>query len=221
MFQSILSILCSIRKLCNTKDITLSQIQENVRELVRLCHECNGPKVIIIAIAMKSTLPHFVKLAEWAIAAGVDGIRVHWLTTRSPDLISNESISAEEAHPVLRSMGRMLRSKGLFYDYPYSRGVEKLFSALTGLHFVKRRMEYLLFYMRKFLASRRKNGCRAAGNLLEVADDKNVYLCPGKVMNAGNIVTEEEPVIIRNIRSMSRTLKKSRFEECRSCAFIE
>ena len=124
-------------RLCSAKEATVSNVKDNIVKLANACRNKDGPKVILISIAMRSTLPLFMELADWAVNAGVSGMRVHWLTLPAKGMDANEKVPPAEALPTLTRMAALFSAKELYFEFPYIKNSHKMWSVLKQLAFIK------------------------------------------------------------------------------------
>lgn len=206
-------------ELCGIGVTAFSRVEENIRRF----HQERGsnpfPKLILIALAMRSTLPHFLELAEWAEAIGFDGIRIHWLVTSDAKLEKEEVVRREQAYPVLARMNNFLAPRGVHFDYPFGSTKEKLASVISGSRLVKNKTHYLRGFFRKWRNSLTANGCRVLGTVLDVDIDGDVYCCAGRTERAGNLISDSSSQIQTNLRAFKKQRKKGEIGTCSECGF--
>ncbi len=204
--------------LCGVGEGAFENVAENVRSLVAARGPNPFPKVVVIALAMNSTVPKFLELARWVEAVGVDGIRIHWLVTADPELQRTEVIRKPRAYPAFHQMQQYLSPRGVHLDYPFGSTKEKLVSVLSGRRLVRNKVHYFREFFTKWRNTLRRGGCRALGTVVDVTIDGSVYCCPGKVLKAGNVLWDGPERIGENIREFMRMQRTGEIEECRQCA---
>jgi len=206
-------------QLCGTGTQAFQRVAENVRSVIEARGRDRFPKVILIALAMNSTVPRFMELAQWAAAAGVDGIRIHWLVTSDPDLRKTELIRKKRAYPAFSQMKRYLTPRGVHLDYPFGSTKEKLASVVSGSRLVKNKVHYFEAFFTKWQNTLRKNGCRGLGTVIDITIDGSVYCCPGKALKAGNVFSDDSEKIKKSIRNFIEMHRTGKLNECRECGF--
>lgn len=206
-------------RLCGCSADTLKRVIANIESLAARRKKGCPPYIFITAIAMKSTLPHLAQLAEWVCNSGIDGLKIQWLIPFSSGARKEMAFYDRSTQDIFKTVEGILRPHHVFLDYPFVPVLEKIKSVISGATFIKNKPEYYLFSLNKFLKSRRKRGCRAAGTHLNIMQDGSMYVCPnnaGPVISSSLPLHEQEAAIKKAIKSLSDDVS---FKECDSCRF--
>jgi MoaA/NifB/PqqE/SkfB family radical SAM enzyme len=206
-------------RLCGTRRDSLHRVVANVEGLVEKCREKGGPKVILISIAMKSTLPRLPELARWVVDAGIDGMRVHWLEQQGIAAMQREIIGpSPQTQRIFAETRTLLAGNKRFFDYPYTQSIDKVRSVLAGIHLVRNRGEYLWYSLRRFLQSRKTGVCRMAGYVLTVWQSGNVQICPHEIVADCNLYRDPEDVIAKRIAQKVHQTRLEGNALCETCS---
>ncbi|MBI5508929.1 MAG: radical SAM protein [Deltaproteobacteria bacterium] len=206
--------------LCGATPKSAARVLLQIQALARACERRGAPRVGLIAIAMRSTLPHLEALARFAVDSGIRVVRVHWLIADRPHpFIDAERVDPGSALPVLRRVQRLLAAHGVAFEYPDPDLLNKARATLARVRATPAPVGYVLYQAKKLWQRRRLCGCRAAGRPLTVVGDGELLFCSHPAHSVGNVTTSSVAELRARIAQKIDHLRVQPFAECRGCGF--
>jgi MoaA/NifB/PqqE/SkfB family radical SAM enzyme len=196
------------------------RVKNNIENILRTRGGKKWPKILLTAIAMKSTIRGLPDVAKWGVDAGIDGMRVQWLEPFDTVGMDAEVIeNSEDVAAKLSETRRILGSKGAFMDWPSSMETKKIMSVLRGAPLMRNRYDYFAALSGKFMASRRKKICHLAGYSFRVGNNGDIKFCHRDALSMPNILENPSVNLSRVFKEAVQNLDCNTNEKCRECPF--
>ena len=207
-------------ELTGTSENAIQKVRSNVELLIKMRGNNKFPKIIITTIAMKKTLPFMHELVDWVVATGIDALNVQWLLPDYNNEMKSEVVGfTSENKTLFDDLNKRLRKSKKHFYYPYVLGKEKYFSMIVDLLLIKNKINYLFFLIKKFISTRKKDGCRVIGNTIIVNHDLTAQLCHKYILSPINLESATPKSLIANLKRISKEIDRSNHQECTGCPY--
>jgi MoaA/NifB/PqqE/SkfB family radical SAM enzyme len=203
---------------CRESDFIM--VKNNIESLMNIHKKKKWPKIIITAIAMKSTLKGLPDVARWGARAGIDGMRVQWLEPYATTGMDTEEINnRSQTTAILEETQDILKKEGAFLVWPSSFRLKKLISVASETSVVRNKRDYCFTTAGKYFSSLKKNSCSLAGFTFVVNSNGSVWFCHRNAMPMPNLIDNPSSNLLRILQESVKRLDCKTNKSCQGCPY--
>lgn len=222
-------VFCSIdtidpekyREITGSRPGGINRVMHNIEEAIHMRGDRKYPNFTISSVVAKRTLDGLEDVAQWAMAAGADCLKLLPLTPCEGTEMGPDQVV--DYIPLVvkkfRQIGDIVTRKGKVVDYPYMHTSLKIRSTLGTIRLFRNRKEYLVSAAGRFISSRRDDKCRFLGYVLRMHPDGKLYLCPAEEFQVADLSLTPQVDIRKAVMAKVAQTRSTRRKMCPECDF--